>query len=207
MPRSRLELKSAVDACLKIFPKACPHGPIGDLSVARVTDMNRMFSHTAAFNGDISKWDVSNARDMSGMFLGAKSFDGDLSKWDVSRATDMPGMFRSASSFNSRISKWDVSRVRDMGYMFRGASSFKQKLCGAAWVHSKATKEDMFVDSRGSISRTVCTATNTATSPAAFSPHSRAELRAGVDAHLGEASAGDCDASRWWQWQCFVSAG
>ena len=156
--------------------------------------MNRMFSHAAAFNGDISKWDVSNTRDMSGMFHGAKSFNGDLSKWAVSRATDMPSMFHSASSFNGHISKWDVSRVSNMNYMFQDAKSFTQKLCGAAWVHSTARQGDMFAGSSGSISRTVCSSSST--SPAAFSPQSGGELKRAVDAHIKESSTGDCDAWR-----------
>ena len=66
-------------------------------------------------------------------------------------------MFYDAISFNSDLSKWDVSRVNDMDAMFFAAASFKQKMCGAAWVHSKASKSSMFAGSSGSISRTVCT--------------------------------------------------
>ena len=47
-------------------------------------------------------------------------------------------------------------------------SSFKQKLCGAAWVHSKASKKDMFLGSSGSISSQVC--------PSATGPISEREL-------------------------------
>ena len=72
---------------------------------------------------------------------------------------NMEGMFQSASMFNRDVSEWDVSRVENMDSMFREAASFKQTLCGAAWVNSKASKEAMFTVSRGSISRTVCTAT------------------------------------------------
>ena len=45
--------------------------------------------------------------------------------------------------------------------MFSFASSFKQKLCGAAWVRSKASKANMFLGSFGSISRTVCASATT----------------------------------------------
>ena len=41
--------------------------------------------------------------------------------------------------------------------MFQGATAFKQKLCGATWVYSEATKNAIFERSSGSISRTVCT--------------------------------------------------
>ena len=70
-------------------------------------------------------------------------------------------MFFFAKDFNCDISNWDVSRVKEMDCMFCSAGSFTQKLCGAAWVHSKASKSDMFQDSRGFISRTVCTPAST----------------------------------------------
>ena len=177
-----------MNACLKLLPKgdcsSVQRAPIGEWDVSRVADMSRMFSHATFFHGhDISKWDVSNARDMSEMFSWAKSFNSDLSKWDVSSVTDMPGMFRVARSFNADISKWDVSSVGNMDYMFRGAMLFKRNLCGAAWVHSKASKSVMFADSPGSISRTVCT-----TTPSVFAPQSEAELKGAID----EYAKGDC---------------
>ena len=70
-------------------------------------------------------------------------------------------MFRKTISFNGDISKWDVSSVTAMDNMFQDATSFKQELCGAAWVHSKASKTDMFSDSPGSIPGTVCTSPST----------------------------------------------
>merc|ERR1719353_1768211 len=157
-PQSKVQLKSAVETCLKLSPKGdCskgPHGPIGEWDVSRVTDMTRMFAYATSFNGDISKWDVSNVKDMSSMFLSAKIFNRDLSKWDVSRVTNMD-------------------------YMFWEAKLFKRKLCGAAWVHSKARKTVMFAGSSGSISQTVCAIT-----PAVFSPQSKEELKNAVDAYL-----------------------
>ena len=64
-----------------------------------------------------------------------------------------------AAAFNIDISKWDVSSVVTMDYMFwhwQATSPFKQKLCGDAWVRSKASKEAMFTGSFGSISFQVC---------------------------------------------------
>ena len=139
LPRSRAQLKSAVDACTKLFPKVdCsngPHGPIGECDVSRVTDMSRMFSSAKWFRSDISKWDVSNVRDMS-------------------------GLFQCARSFNIDISKWYVSSVGNMDSMFLGAMSFTRKLCGFAWVHSNTRKDVMFTGSPGSTSRTVCAKIN-----------------------------------------------
>ena len=69
----------------------------------------------------------------------------------------MSYMFWDATSFNGNVLKWDVSSVTNMDSMFFKATSFNQKLCGAAWVHSMASKELMFVGSSGSISY-LCTA-------------------------------------------------
>merc|ERR1719174_2902799 len=152
-PRSKKELKSAVDACIKLSPVGeCskgPHGAIGD-------------------------WDVSAVTDMSGMFSSASAFNQDLSKWDVSAVTNMRYMFR-ASAFNQDVSKWDVSAVTDMGSMFLRASAFNQKLCGDAWVQSQADKGGMFKDSPGSILSTVCE-----TAKEAFQPKSNVELKDAV---------------------------
>ena len=130
-PQSRAELIRAVDNCLRL--KMLPKGvcSIAEWDVSRVTDMSRVFYNAKSFNEDISKWNVLNVRGMSAMFQGA-------------------------TSFNRDISKWKVSGVGNMNSMFRNAASFKQNLCGVRWVHSKATKRDMFVGSSGSISSEVC---------------------------------------------------
>ena len=99
--------------------------------------------------------------DMRTMFSGASDFNQDLSKWDVLAVTVMGYMFSRATAFNQDLSQWDVSAVTNMRSMFHGASAFKRKLCGVAWVKSKADKTDMFTDSPGSISSTVCTKTGT----------------------------------------------
>ena len=117
--------------------------------------MSAMFRAAKSFNGDISEWDVSRVATMNRMFRSAASFNGDLSKWDVSHAQDMSSMFNGAELFNGELSEWDVSSVTNMDRMFRHTFSFHQKLCGAAWGRSKASKRDMFAGSRGSISRTV----------------------------------------------------
>ena len=111
--------------------------------------------------GPIGDWDVSDITDMGSMFSRAYTFNQDISKWDVSAVTNMEYMFDGASAFNQDLSKWDVSAVRNMEGMFYGASAFKRELCGVAWVKSKAVKKDMFTDSPGSISSTVCTTTRT----------------------------------------------
>ena len=99
---------------------------------------------------------MSAVTDMNYMFFGASAFNKDLSKWDVSAVTSMRLMFAYASAFNQDMSMWDVSAVTEMNNMFDGAKAFKRELCGAAWLNSKADKTEMFKDSPGSISSTVC---------------------------------------------------
>ena len=200
LPQSKVQLKSAVDVCLKLSPKGeCSkgsHGPIGEWDVSRVTDMSRMFSYATSFNGGISKWDVSSVKDMGSMFLAARVFNRDLSKWDVSSVSTMPAMFRWAAAFNGDISKWDVSRVTNMDYMFWDATLFKRVLCGTSWVHSRARKAIIFAGSSGSISEAACKAA------AVFSPKSKEELKSAVDAWQGDSPdslhgpIGDWDVSR-----------
>ena len=105
----------------------------------------------------IQDWDVSALTVMSATFMGASAFDHDLSKWDVSAVANMGNMFSHTSAFNQDLSKWDVSVVTNMGSMFEDAVAFNLELCGDAWVNSKADKTDMFTNSPGSISSTVCT--------------------------------------------------
>ena len=99
-PKSREELKSAVDEYVKASPRGKPYngtnGPIGDWDVSRVTDMYLLFMNAKRFEGDISKWDVSCVTDMTLMFSSAESFNGDISEWDVSSVTVMTSMFCSA---------------------------------------------------------------------------------------------------------------
>ena len=97
-PQSTLELKIAVDACLKLSPK-------GDC----FTDIH----------GPIGEWDVSRVTDMGYLFFIAKEFDADISTWDVSDVTSMCEMFSFTGAFNSDISKWDVSSVNDELHVFR----------------------------------------------------------------------------------------
>ena len=191
-PQSKDELNAAVDQCIQLSPigdcSKGPHGSIVDWDVSAVTDMTAMFSdastfnqdfsawdvsavtdmsymffHASAFNQDLSAWDVSAVTDMSGMFYNASTFNQDLSAWDVSAVTDMTRMFSYASAFNQDLSPWDVSAVTDMQNMFYGASAFQYKLCGAAWVHSKANKHGMFLASLGSISSSACATTTAGT--------------------------------------------
>ena len=168
-PQSRAALKSAVDACLEMSRKGdCSDGP----------------------DGPITEWDVSSVTNMKSMFRDARSFNGEISKLDVSSVKNMHSMFLGAQSFNGDISKCDVSSVTDMNAMFFGAASFKQKLCGAAWVHSKASKDGMFEGSSGSISQTACTTT------AAYSPQSKEKLVKAVKSCLKMSPEGDCSKHR-----------
>ena len=181
-PECSEELDSAVLVYLAAFPK-------GDGSHKEY--------------GRIGEWDVSRVIDMAGTFSNAILFNGDISKWDVSRVEDMSAMFWGASSFNGDLSKWDVSRVKYMDQMFYGAPAFTHSLCTPAWVHSRASKDEMFVGSPGSISKRVCAhaitpevaAVSSQLSPQAsdgpFSPRSREELKTAVDSYLRVNGRGD----------------
>ena len=114
--------------------------------------------------------------------LSATSFDHDISQWDVSSVTTMNGMFSEAMLFNRDISKWDVSSVVNMDGMFQDARSFNQKLCGAAWISSKASKKLMFAGSHGSFAPVDYTTNIPAAS--SFSPESLQELQSAVDTCL-----------------------
>jgi len=153
-----------------------------------------MFHGASNFNQDLSEWDVSRVTDMSFMFYGAISFNRDLSKWNVSRVTNMVYMFYGASKFNQDLSKWNVSRVTDMIYMFYGASSFQKRLCGEAWLASKAFKHNMFTGSPDLISSTVCAEapTTTVASTEVFLPLLKDELKGAIDECLELSSVGNC---------------
>ena len=62
-PANRIELKSAVDACLQIDDtgRTCEkdgvHISLWDTS--KVTDMSHMFYKYYKFNGNVTNWDVS----------------------------------------------------------------------------------------------------------------------------------------------------
>ena len=98
---------------------------------------------------------------MSSIGACSEGVHGSIGDWDMSAVTNMESVFRGTSAFNQDLSKWDVSAVTHMGFMFNGASAFKRKLCGVAWVNSKAKKNAMFTNSTGSISSNVCTAAGT----------------------------------------------
>ena len=75
-----------------------------------------------------------------------------------------------------------------MDRMFFNAASLKHKLCGAAWVHSKASKDLMFAGSPGSISQTVCEGTDTDTDT------EEGETDTGADTDTGTGTDADTDA-------------
>ena len=136
MPKSRSELKAAINLC--------------------VSKSNTQAFDCRKYGNDlhtpIGEWDVSEVTDMTDLFRDIKSFDADVSKWNMSSVTNMRSMFYGAQSFNSDISKWDVSSVTDMGNIFNGATSFSRTLCGTGWIVSRAPKHySMFTGSSAQI--------------------------------------------------------
>ena len=162
MPKSRKELKTAVDACTTYLSRVgdCTvlrnhlHGPIGEWDVSQVTDMNQIFYGKNSFNSGISKWKMSSVTTMQGMFYGATSFNINILKWDVSGVTNMQDMFSGATSFNSDISNWDVSAVKTMEGMFSGATSFNIDI--SQWDVSSVTTMDNIFRGATSFARILC---------------------------------------------------
>ena len=70
-PKTRQELKDAVDACLRLSDDCSigPHGPIGTWDVSQVTNMRYMFQQAVAFNAPLNAWDVSRVSNMQEMFV------------------------------------------------------------------------------------------------------------------------------------------
>ena len=93
-----------------------------------VVDMDAMFFHATAFNGNIGDWDVSNVKYMQRTFEEAYSFNSDIGGWDVSNVISMHKMFKSATAFNKNIGNWDVSNVQSMNFMFDSATLFNQNI-------------------------------------------------------------------------------
>ena len=176
---SKWDVSSATDMDGMFWDTVAFDSDISKWDVSSVTRMSHMFAY-AIFNGDISKWDVSSVTDMRGMFMENVAFTGDISKWDVSRVTDMSRTFRRAELFNVDISNWNVSSVEDMDYMFAQATSFQQKLCGRAWIHSDASKENMFLAAVRAASPMVCGSTPLSAPSRPFTPQSGSELKSSI---------------------------
>ncbi|MGB0521971.1 MAG: BspA family leucine-rich repeat surface protein [Flammeovirgaceae bacterium] len=86
--------------------------------LSEVKSMNRAFSRTSFFNGDLSNWDVSGIDSMSATFESAMAFNGDISNWNVSNVKDMSWMFDNAAQFRRDISGWNVASLENMEGMF-----------------------------------------------------------------------------------------
>ena len=165
-PKTKAELKAAVDSCVSAHTQEfdCKkygsrfYAPTADWDVSHVTDMSSLFAKVKSFNADISNWDVSSVANMESLFAAGPyhdtSFNGDISKWDVSRVINMASMFNGATSFNADISKWDVSSVTGMTSMFDRAAAFNGDI--SKWdVSSVTNMESMFKDAK-SFAQTLC---------------------------------------------------
>ncbi len=147
-PETRNKLIDIIEETIEEQGNNCD---LNFIDTSLITDMSRLFSNFAEFNGDISGWDVSNVKKMNRMFYGSK-FTGDISKWDISSVEDMHEMFMN-SKFNGDISKWNTSKVKYMSFIFK-RSKFNGDI--SKWNTSKVVDmEAMFCGSKftGDISR------------------------------------------------------
>jgi surface protein len=86
-----------------------------------------MFGYTSAFNQDISDWDVTNVTNMERMFLTSTAYNngGVALDWsNTANVTKMANMFNNATAFNQDIDTWDISSVTNMHNMFNNATAF-----------------------------------------------------------------------------------
>jgi surface protein len=104
------------------------NGRIGHLNVARVRNMDGIFSGNRVFDQPIGAWNVAQVTSMSSAFDGALTFDRPLATWNVGNVRSMREMFRRASNFNHPIESWNVGRVVNMHLTFDGAAAFNQPL-------------------------------------------------------------------------------
>ena len=90
-PKSNLELKGAVDACIAKSSDGndCPHeyGPMSEWDVSAVTSTSSLFKDKKDFNTDISKWNVANVESMTAMFRDCHKFNQDIGKWNVGKTS------------------------------------------------------------------------------------------------------------------------
>lgn len=88
-----------------------------------VTNMFQAFN-TGSFTflgNNMSNWDTSNITNMERMFSNSYTFNGDIGSWDTSSVTNMYLMFNNALDFDQNIGNWNVENVTDFGFMFRNA--------------------------------------------------------------------------------------
>jgi surface protein len=92
-----------------------------------VNDMDWMFYHASAFNGNIGGWDTSSVTNMNWMFYHASAFNGNISNWNTSSVIKMGVMFGYASAFNQDLSGWCVELIEDEPTDFdTGATSWTE---------------------------------------------------------------------------------
>ena len=117
---------------------------INNWNTSGVTDMNRMFAVTNAFNSPIGKWDVSSVTNMQAMFY-ESGFNKPLKEWNVENVTDMSSMFEGAQAFDQDLSSWTLKSVTAIADMFKaplnrgmGCKNYSKTLQG--WANNSLTK-------------------------------------------------------------------
>ena len=115
--------------------------------ISGLTNLDRLFERTDAFNQDISAWNISNITSFYEMFSRASAYNngGQPLNWDVAGKTNLAGMFNRASAFNQDISAWNVESNMNFGFMFARATAFNQDI--SSWKTLAATNmSGMFIE-------------------------------------------------------------
>ncbi len=110
---------------------------IGSWNTAAVTNMSEMFYQASAFNQNIGSWSTATVTNMFGMFNGAITFNQDIGAWNTGAVTNMSTMFRQATVFNQNIGSWNTAAVTNMSQMFTTAIAFNQDI--GAWSTGAVT--------------------------------------------------------------------
>ena len=108
--------------------------------------MDHTFQNAFSFNQPIGNWSVAKVTDMVCIFCSTRWFNQPLGDWNVAKVTRMGCMFSYALAFNQPLGDWSarLGSVTDMTAMFYRALAFDQDL---GWcLDADVLANDMFTD-------------------------------------------------------------
>jgi hypothetical protein len=87
-----------------------------------VTTMDYMLDFATSFNRDVAAWDVARVVNMNSVFSVTMSFNRNIGKWNVASVTNMSNLFTD-TSFNQNIASWNVERVTTFADAFSSTTA------------------------------------------------------------------------------------